>query len=105
MISSSMAGVSTVDQNDNVLALNVEGGVTLWTQTQLLHRNLTAPVLYNGSLVVGDSEGYLHWMDTDNGRFVAQQKWTAPASRLSRSWRIIKIPIRAKDGTLYAISR
>lgn len=72
-----------VDQNDRVVALNADGGVTLWTQSDLLHRNLTSPVLYNGYLVVGDSEGYMHWINADDGRFVAQQKWTVLASRLS----------------------
>ncbi len=38
-----------VDQNDRLLALSTEGGVTLWTQSDLLHRLLTAPALYNGS--------------------------------------------------------
>ncbi|EKY3222738.1 outer membrane protein assembly factor BamB [Cronobacter dublinensis] len=94
-----------VDQSDNVLALNVEGGVTLWTQTQLLHRNLTTPVLYNGSLVVGDSEGYLHWMDTDNGRFVAQQKVDSSGFQTEPVVADNKILIQAKDGTLYAITR
>lgn len=69
-----------VDQNDRLLALSTEGGVTLWTQSDLLHRLLTAPALYNGSPVVGDSEGYMHWIDPDNGRFVAQQKSTAQVS-------------------------
>lgn len=63
-----------VDQNDRVLALTTDGGVTLWTQSDLLHRLLTSPALYNGNLVVGDSEGYLHWINIDDGRFVAQQK-------------------------------
>lgn len=63
-----------VDQNDRVMALTIDGGVTLWTQSDLLHRLLTSPVLYNGNLVVGDSEGYLHWINVEDGRFVAQQK-------------------------------
>ncbi|MDU4093879.1 MAG: outer membrane protein assembly factor BamB, partial [Pantoea sp.] len=46
-----------VDQDDRIVALNADGGVTLWRQSDLLHRNLTSPVLYNGYIVVGDSEG------------------------------------------------
>ncbi|HAB73440.1 MAG TPA: outer membrane protein assembly factor BamB, partial [Pantoea sp.] len=41
-----------VDQDDRVIALNADGGVAIWRQSDLLHRNLTAPVLYNGYLVV-----------------------------------------------------
>ncbi|MGX8895151.1 outer membrane protein assembly factor BamB family protein, partial [Enterobacter cloacae] len=49
-----------VDQNDRVLAVRKSDGVTLWTQEDLLHRNLTAPAIVDGYLVVGDAEGYLH---------------------------------------------
>ncbi|MGX5111106.1 outer membrane protein assembly factor BamB [Enterobacter cloacae] len=94
-----------VDQNDRLLALSTEGGVTLWTQSDLLHRLLTAPVLYNGSLVVGDSEGYMHWIDPDNGRFVAQQKVDSSGFLTDPVVADGKLLIQAKDGTLYAITR
>lgn len=94
-----------VDQNDRLLALSTEGGVTLWTQSDLLHRLLTAPALYNGSLVVGDSEGYMHWIDPDNGRFVAQQKVDSSGFLTDPVVADGKLLIQAKDGTLYAITR
>lgn len=94
-----------VDQNDRVVALNAEGGVTLWTQSDLLHRNLTSPVLYNGYLVVGDSEGYMHWINTDDGRFVAQQKMDSSGFQTEPVVASDKLLIQAKDGTLYAIKR
>lgn len=94
-----------VDQNDRVLALNTDGGVTLWTQSDLLHRLLTAPVLYNGYLVVGDTEGYMHWIDPDNGRFVAQQKVDSSGFQTNPVVADGKLLIQAKDGTLYAITR
>jgi len=94
-----------VDQNDRLLALNTEGGVTLWTQSDLLHRLLTAPVLYNGSLVVGDSEGYMHWIDPETGRFTAQQKVDSSGFLTDPVVADGKLLIQAKDGTLYAITR
>ena len=94
-----------VDQNDRLLALSNEGGVTLWTQSDLLHRLLTAPALYNGSLVVGDSEGYMHWIDPENGRFVAQQKVDGSGFLTDPVVADGKLLIQAKDGTLYAITR
>ncbi len=94
-----------VDQNDRLLALSTEGGVTLWTQSDLLHRLLTAPALYNGSLVVGDSEGYMHWVDPENGRFVAQQKVDGSGFLTDPVVADGKLLIQAKDGTLYAITR
>ena len=94
-----------VDQNDRVLALTTDGGVTLWTQSDLLHRLLTSPVLYNGNLVVGDSEGYLHWMNVDDGRFVAQQKVDSSGFLTEPVSADGKLLIQAKDGTLYSITR
>ena len=94
-----------VDQTDRVIALNAEGGVTLWTQSDLLHRNLTSPVLYNGYLVVGDSEGYMHWINADDGRFVAQQKVDGSGFQTEPVVASDKLLIQAKDGTLYAIKR
>ncbi|WP_342324041.1 outer membrane protein assembly factor BamB [Kosakonia sp. BYX6] len=94
-----------IDQNDRVLALTTDGGVTLWTQSDLLHRNLTAPALYNGYIVTGDSEGYVHWINVDDGRFVAQQKVDSSGFLTEPVVADGKLLIQAKDGTLYALSR
>ncbi|SCC60388.1 outer membrane protein assembly factor BamB [Kosakonia oryziphila] len=94
-----------IDQNDRVLALTTDGGVTLWTQSDLLHRNLTAPALYNGYIVTGDSEGYIHWINVEDGRFVAQQKVDSSGFLTDPVVAGGKLLIQAKDGTLYALSR
>ncbi|WLI75904.1 outer membrane protein assembly factor BamB [Kosakonia sp. H02] len=94
-----------IDQNDRVLALSNDGGVTLWTQSDLLHRNLTAPALYNGYIVTGDSEGYVHWINVEDGRFVAQQKVDSSGFLTEPVVANGKLLIQAKDGTLYALSR
>lgn len=94
-----------VDQNDRLLALSTDGGVTLWTQSDLLHRLLTSPVLYNGSLVVGDSEGYMHWINPQDGRFVAQQEVDSSGFQTDPVVADGRLLIQAKDGTLYSITR
>lgn len=94
-----------VDQNDRVVALNTNGGVNLWRQSDLLHRNLTAPALYNGYLVVGDSEGYLHWINTADGRFVAQQKVDGSGFLSKPLVASDKLIVQAKNGDVYAFTR
>ncbi|CCG88025.1 outer membrane protein assembly factor BamB [Erwinia piriflorinigrans] len=94
-----------IDQDDRVMALNTEGGVSIWRQSDLLHRNLTSPVLYNGYLVVGDSEGYLHWINTDDGRFVAQQKLDSSGFQTEPVVASDKLLIQSKNGEVYAITR
>lgn len=94
-----------VDQNDRLLALSVDGGITLWTQSDLSYRLLTPPVLYSGSLVVGDAEGYMHWIDPRDGHFVAQQKVDSSGFLTEPVVANDTLLIQAKDGTLYAITR
>ena len=94
-----------VDQDDRIVALNADGGVTIWRQSDLLHRNLTSPVLYNGYIVVGDSEGYLHWLNTDDGRFVAQQKVDGSGFQTEPVVASDKLLIQAKNGEVYSITR
>ena len=97
--------ISIGDQNDRLRALTTDGGVTLWTQSDLLHRLLTSPALYNGSLVVGDAEGYMHWINPEDGRFVAQQKVDSAGFLTEPVVADGKLLIQAKDGTVYAITR
>ncbi len=94
-----------VDQDDRVIALNADGGVAIWRQSDLLHRNLTSPVLFNGYLVVGDSEGYVHWINTLDGRFVAQQKLDSDGFQTDPVVAGDKLLIQAKGGEVYAITR
>ncbi|CDH18650.1 putative serine/threonine protein kinase with quinoprotein alcohol dehydrogenase domain [Xenorhabdus bovienii str. kraussei Quebec] len=94
-----------VDQNDRILSLRKNDGVTLWTQSDLLHRNLTAPEMYNGYLVVGDVEGYLHWLNMADGKFVAQHRVDG-SGLLSRP--VVagdKLMVQAKDGKVYLYTR
>ncbi|BET97384.1 outer membrane protein assembly factor BamB [Xenorhabdus taiwanensis] len=94
-----------VDQDDHILSLRKSDGVTLWSQNDLLHRNLTAPEMYNGYLVVGDAEGYLHWLNMADGKFVAQNKVDG-SGLLSRP--VVasdKLMLQAKDGTVYLYTR
>jgi len=94
-----------IDQNDRVVALSTEGGVTVWTQSDLLHRNLTPPVMYNGYLVTGDAEGYLHWVNTTDGRFVAQQEVDSSGFLSAPMVAGDKLVIQARGGKVYAFTR
>lgn len=94
-----------VDQNDRIISLTIDGGVTVWTQSDLLHRGLTSPVLYDGYIVVGDGEGYMHWINTSDGRFVAQQKVDSSGFQTNPVVAGNKLLIQAKDGNLYAFER
>ena len=60
------------ESNGDLWLLDRRNGSTLWKQDQLMNRGLTRPAFYGNFVVVGDKEGYLHWIDTESGNFVAR---------------------------------
>lgn len=94
-----------VDQDDNVQAVSKNGGAVLWTQADLLHRQLTDPVIYENYIVVGDFEGYLYWLSKDNGNVVA--KTQVSSSGLISKPLVVdnKIIVQAKNGDIYAFTK
>jgi outer membrane protein assembly factor BamB len=54
--------------------LSSYAGLGAWRQSALRLRDVTAPTFYRGTVVVGDFEGYLHWLSADNGQFVARER-------------------------------
>jgi outer membrane protein assembly factor BamB len=60
--------------DSSVVALRRRDGTPVWTQDAMLHRGLTAPALLGDTLVVGDFEGYLHWLDVATGQLLARGK-------------------------------
>jgi outer membrane protein assembly factor BamB len=49
-----------------------KNGTEQWTQKALARRQLTAPVIYRGRVVVADAGGILHWLDPATGDFIAR---------------------------------
>jgi outer membrane protein assembly factor BamB len=60
------------DARSHLWAVSRSSGVSLWKQTQLQARVITAPVVVGNYVAVGDVEGFVHWMRKDNGEFVAR---------------------------------
>jgi outer membrane protein assembly factor BamB len=57
-----------------VIAMKRSDGAVLWEQDTMKRRSLTAPALDGDSLVVGDFEGFVHWLDKSTGEIVARAK-------------------------------
>jgi outer membrane protein assembly factor BamB len=85
-----------VDDEDNVWALDRRNGAALWKQDKFKYRNLTAPLRSDDAVVVGDFEGYLHWLSLEDGHILARYQVDNDGLRVS--------PLEV-DGVLYARSR
>lgn len=62
------------DEDGLVYALSRNSGIVLWTQEGLKHRRVTRPTIVEDAVVVGDYEGYLHWLDIRTGKFVQRKR-------------------------------
>ncbi len=60
------------DQDSVVWALDSSNGSVLWQQDKLKYRQISAPAIWGDYLVVGDFEGYLHYLNRNDGTFVAR---------------------------------
>lgn len=82
------------DRDGTVWALDRRTGSAMWKQEGLAHRWLTTPAVQGDYAVVGDLEGYLHWLKLEDGALAARD-------------RVGREPIRATpqvaDGMLYAV--
>jgi len=62
------------DSNGTVWALDKYSGTAAWQQPALARRNLSGAAIQGDYAVVGDFEGYLHWLRLDDGEFVARER-------------------------------
>jgi outer membrane protein assembly factor BamB len=69
--------VYITDAQGQVWALNRYNGSTLWRQDKLLRRQLTAPEAHDNYIVVGDYDGYMHWLNREDGKLIARKKINA----------------------------
>jgi outer membrane protein assembly factor BamB len=89
---------------DAVVALEREAGTQLWRQEALRLRDVTAPTRYANTLVVGDFEGYLHWLSPDNGSFLARER--AAGQRITGAPLVVgqNVYVQGDDGTIAAFT-
>jgi outer membrane protein assembly factor BamB len=66
--------LALTDKEGNLWMLDRRNGAESWKQDQLLRRDLTRPVFFGSFVVVGDLEGYLHWVNVSDGQFAAREK-------------------------------
>jgi outer membrane protein assembly factor BamB len=87
---------------DAVVALDRATGTQVWRQEALRLRDVTAPTRYANTLVVGDYEGYLHWLSPDDGSLLARQR--AAGQRISAAPLVVgqNVYVQGDDGTVAA---
>jgi outer membrane protein assembly factor BamB len=91
------------DSKSHVWQLDQRNGASLWKQQDLHNRKLTAPLAYERYVVVGDFEGYVHWLSSTDGRQMGREQITDSAIDAKPIQADGIVYIYAKDGTLAAL--
>jgi outer membrane protein assembly factor BamB len=73
--------VYVTDDAGEVVAVARNSGRPVWRQDGLRRRDVTAPTPYQNTVVVGDFEGYLHWLAAEDGSMLARTR--VDSSRVS----------------------
>jgi outer membrane protein assembly factor BamB len=97
------AQLYVADDKGQVLALDLRTGASLWKQDKLRARFLNGPRVHGDYVVVGDFEGYVHFLARDDGRFVARLRVGEKAIRASVLALQDRFFVSNEDGTLAAL--
>jgi outer membrane protein assembly factor BamB len=93
-----------VDDEDNLWALDRNNGASLWKSDKLKYRDLTAPAAVKDAVVVGDFEGYLHWLSLEDGHLIARHQVDSDGIRAAPIVINNVLYVRSKNGDLEALT-
>ena len=91
------------DANSDVWQLDQRNGASYWKQTDLHQRRLSMPAVYGDYVVVGDFEGYLHWLSKTDGRLLGRIEITDEPIVAQPVVVEDTLFVYASDGTLAAV--
>jgi outer membrane protein assembly factor BamB len=70
-----------VNDESVVWAFDKNGGADMWKNDALKYRWLSGPAVQGNYVVVGDLEGYVHWLQTGDGALAARERLSKKAIR------------------------
>ena len=91
------------DARGAILALDKDGGSTVWKNEQLLLREPSAADVQDNLVVVGDFEGYLHALSREDGHFVARIKLDG-AIQIAPVQMDDGMLVQTQNGSVYSLS-
>ncbi len=96
--------VYAVDARSHINAYARTTGASVWSNAQLHYRNVTAPARVGSALVVGDDQGYVHFLAPADGAFVARARIDSSAIVATPQVGAGVVVIQTQDGTVAALS-
>ena len=92
--------VYAVDSTSQLHSFAAEGGASLWRNDRLTHRQLTTPLALPGAVVVGDLDGYVHFLSPAEGSLLGRVRVdSSPIVARPMAWNDSAV-VLTTDGTL-----
>ena len=93
------------DEKDAVVALDKTSGASIWKQDKMSGRRVSGPLAFGRYVVVGDYQGYVHFLSRDDGSFAARiatdgSAINAPPVALD----LTSFLVQTRNGGVYAIT-
>ena len=103
-LAQSRSRIYATDTEGRVWAFDKSTGNVMWHQDNLAGRGLSGPAVVGNALVVGDADGYLHFLSLNNGEFVARTRMTRSAIMATPLVRGRQMFVLASNGQLTSYS-
>lgn len=84
-----------------VTAYDAASGNMLWRNDRLKSRDVGVPYLLGRALVMGDYQGYVHFLSREDGAFIARMKTDGSPITAAPVLAGNKLVVQTKDGGLY----
>jgi outer membrane protein assembly factor BamB len=91
------------DAAATVLTMDKASGSTLWKNDQLFMRQVTAPLVLEKYVVVGDFEGYVHALSREDGSLLARIKTDGSPILFAPAVLGKGLLLQTRDGGIYSI--
>ena len=96
--------VFAADERGNVSAFARAGGASQWRNTALTWRRLSAPVSFGRAVVVGDYDGYIHFLSREDGAMLARLSTDGSSIKAAPLVVGSRLIVQTEDGQVVAIS-
>ncbi|WP_211463707.1 outer membrane protein assembly factor BamB [Collimonas silvisoli] len=96
--------VYAADERGAVSAFTLESGAVVWQNKQLANRVLTTPAVLEKAIVVGDFEGYIHFLSRQDGALIARIRADSSPVLPNPVVAGSNVIFQTKAGTLIAIA-
>jgi len=91
------------DERGAVHALDRANGQSVWKQDGLAYRQVSTPLARGEAVVVGDFQGYVHFLARESGAFLARQETDGAALRAMPVPLLGSVLVQTEGGGLYAL--